>query len=937
MTRRYVFVDVETTGLDNRRDVMIEVAAVAWQDGQEVDCVAALLDPGRPIPDFITQLTGIDDKMVAKAKRITAIRPKLNAIIAENIIVGHNVSFDVGFLQAESMAYGNHIIDTVTLASIIMPRLGRYNLEYLVNALDLPKSTAHRAEADARHTLNLFVKLQEAALQLPLATIAEIVAAGKNLGWPETIFFEEIMTERTRTAFEKGESSAPQSQLYSPEKIQAQALPPFDEDKEPEPIDIEMVAGLLQEGSNFSRAFPGFEPRQQQIEMIAAVATAFNKSEHLMVEAGTGTGKSLAYLLPAAFWATQNERRVVISTNTINLQDQLINKDIPLVQTALNLDLRVAVRKGRGNYLCSHAFNRLRHSGPRDRHEMALMARILVWLPGSQTGDRAEISLRSPAEKAAWRKLSGENPNCNRQNCDSTTCPTHHARRLAEVAHLVIVNHALLLSDVANQNHILPEYQELVIDEAHHLEDAVTNGLSFEADKRFLDGLLEELTQDSGGVLNDLNKNTRELPDDVRDEMNQFAQSIRTDARSADMRLTELFDVLAFFTSSHINAHSDFSQAVRLVDRVRDSADFQLVRESWQNLNILLNTIVEKLNNLNTTLIHLSEDGSAIDDIDELTSAIHDTAKEMEKVRNNLNLIIEKPDPDFITWIDVWKDRISLHAAPLYVGPLVEEHIWENLNSVVMTSATLRTAPQGRQREANFDFIKARLSASQVNTLAVGSPFDYKKNTLLYLCSDIPEPNQPGYQRYVEDAIVDTVKALGGRTLVLFTSFKQLRETRDAIYPALHEEGIRILAQTDGASRQQLTAQFMQADTGSVLLGTRSFWEGVDVPGDALTAVMVVRLPFAVPSDPVVAARSETFDNAFIEYQVPESVLMFRQGFGRLIRRKTDEGIVVVLDKRVLSKRYGELFLLALPECTTLRQRVARLPEIIGRWQSRER
>ncbi|HFC12983.1 MAG TPA: DEAD/DEAH box helicase, partial [Anaerolineae bacterium] len=734
MTKRYVFVDVETTGLDSYRDTMIEVAAVAWQDGKEVDRFAALLNPGRAIPPMITDLTGISDAMVAKAKKVGSIRPKINAIIGDHIIVGHNASFDVGFLQAENMAYGNHVLDTVTLASIILPSLGRYKLDYLVQTLGLPQTRAHRAEADARHTLNLFVKLQELAMQLDMGIIEEIVNVGGKLGWPETLFFEDILTRKTRTAFETGERSGYVSGLFKPEKIEAKALPPLDEKKELEPIDVAMVKGLLQAGSNFSRAFPTFEPREQQVEMISAVAGAFNKQKHLMVEAGTGTGKSLAYLLPAAFWSTQNQRRVVISTNTINLQDQLINKDIPLVQTALNLDLRVAVRKGRGNYLCGHAFTRLRHNGPRDRAEMVLLARILVWLPTSQTGDRAEISLRSPAEKAAWRKLSGEAGQCNRQNCSAATCPVQYAKRKAETAHLVIVNHALLLSDVANQNHILPEFKELVIDEAHHFESAVTNGLSFEADRKFLDALLEELSKDSSGVLVDLAKNMRELPDDVQDTLREASGAIRQAAQLADMRLAELFETLGFFLSDYINARSDFSQSVRLVEKVRGSADFQLVRESWQNLNIRLSTIANQLNKLNTGLLHLLDDGSTtFADSDELLSTLHDTAKNIDEVRQNMDKIIDKPDDDTITWIDVWKKRISLHAAPLHVGPLVEKHIWENLNSVIMTSATMRTAPQGFGREANFDYIKSRLNAAKVNELALGSPFDYKKNTLLYL------------------------------------------------------------------------------------------------------------------------------------------------------------------------------------------------------------
>jgi DNA polymerase-3 subunit epsilon/ATP-dependent DNA helicase DinG len=238
---------------------------------------------------------------------------------------------------------------------------------------------------------------------------------------------------------------------------------------------------------------------------------------------------------------------------------------------------------------------------------------------------------------------------------------------------------------------------------------------------------------------------------------------------------------------------------------------------------------------------------------------------------------------------------------------------------------------------ANFEYMRQRLHAFEANELAVGSPFDYKNRTLLYLVTDIPEPNQPGYQRFVEEAIMEIATTLAGRTMVLFTSYGQLSQTAKAIEGVLARAGISVLAQLQGASRQQLLEQFKQPDSRAVLLGTRSFWEGVDIPGEALQALILTKFPFDVPSDPIFAARSETFDNAFFQYSIPEAVLRFRQGFGRLNRRQTDEGVVVILDKRMVTKRYGQLFLEALPECTVVRQRLDRLRELTLRWLSHDR
>jgi DNA polymerase-3 subunit epsilon/ATP-dependent DNA helicase DinG len=290
---------------------------------------------------------------------------------------------------------------------------------------------------------------------------------------------------------------------------------------------------------------------------------------------------------------------------------------------------------------------------------------------------------------------------------------------------------------------------------------------------------------------------------------------------------------------------------------------------------------------------------------------------------------VARPAANGVYWVEIAKEngpsrRVTLRSAPLHVGPLVQEHILFHNDTVILTSATLRTA-------GSFEYLRDRLYAQEADTVAVGSPFDYKESTLLYLPSDLPEPNAPTYQTAVEQALVGLAKALGGRTLALFTSYAQLRRTRDAILPALRQAGIEVLSQGSGGSRHQLLASF-KTGSRTILLGTRSFWEGVDVIGPALSALALVRLPFAVPSDPIVAARSETFDDAFYHYSVPDAILRFRQGFGRLIRSKSDRGVVIVLDKRVQSKSYGQLFLDSLPDCTVHKGPLMNLPAAAQRW-----
>jgi ATP-dependent DNA helicase DinG len=293
---------------------------------------------------------------------------------------------------------------------------------------------------------------------------------------------------------------------------------------------------------------------------------------------------------------------------------------------------------------------------------------------------------------------------------------------------------------------------------------------------------------------------------------------------------------------------------------------------------------------------------------------------------------VMKPDANSVYWVEVATPerqgrRITLRAAPVHVGKLVQDNVLYKNETVIMTSATLRTA-------GSFDYVRDRLSAQDADTATVGSPFDYQDSTLLYLPTDLPEPNAPGYQTAVEQTLIGLAKALDGRTLALFTSYQQLKRTAQAIGPALTEAGITVLSQGSGSSRHQILETF-KGGNKTVLLGTRSFWEGVDVVGAALSALVLVRLPFAVPNDPVVAARSETFDDPFYHYQVPDAILRFRQGFGRLIRSKTDRGVVVVMDKRVTSKGYGKLFLESLPECTTHKGPLLNLPATARSWVER--
>src|SRR5574341_197309 len=452
----FVALDLETTGLDARRDRIIEIGAVKFENGKLLGEWHTLINPGSPIPAYITRLTGISDHDVADAPAFAAVVPRFREFIGNAPIVGHNVRFDLSFLAAGGLRTASPVIDTYAVASVLLPDTPRYSLTSLAALFDIPTDGAHRALNDAHMTHALFEHLWIRALELPLDTLTEIVDHSRQIAWDGALVFENPLKDPAQQPFV---ASAHASDSDSASAFDQQAGEPFPDQKrglrpsgKTTPLDVDALASLAEPGGPLAQSLPGYEERPQQVRMIRAVGEALNRGQHVMIEAPTGVGKSLAYLTPAVHFALQNNDRVIVSTNTINLQEQLINKDIPLLQSALGVPFRAAVLKGRANYLCPRRLTALRRRGPTSPEEMLMLARILVWLTRNQSGDRGEITLRGPGEGAICHRLSAEDEGCKLERCASQmggACPFYRARRAAESAHILIVNHSLLLSDVA--------------------------------------------------------------------------------------------------------------------------------------------------------------------------------------------------------------------------------------------------------------------------------------------------------------------------------------------------------------------------------------------------------------------------------------------------------------------------------------------------------
>ena len=931
--RIYVALDLETTGLDPKRDAIMEIGAVRFADGVVLDRFQALVNPQRPIPARIQQLTGIHDADVAHAPRLEQVLPELRAFVSAQVsaVVAHNAAFDMGFLRAGGVAFQRPAIDTLDLATILLPGQPSYSLGELCHSLEIPLVDAHRALDDAAAAGALFDRLLARIEELPDDILFTIADYAETCDWAPRFLFTDAAGRRSRRHVAK----------WTP-------LLALDAQTAPESLLTDVGTAVLPIGPTFvQRSFAldgplaaafgaGYEPRAGQVDMAQRVARALNQGDALMVEAGTGTGKTLAYLLPAAAWALANQRRVVIATNTITLQDQLIDKDIPQAQAALEaLGMarpRAAVLKGRSNYICLRRLQQWRSGRRLNGAELSTLARILVWLPTTQTGDINELAMNSQTDREVWQQVCAESAACGDGRCgvhaDATRlCYFALARRNAELAHILVVNHALLLADVAAEGRVLPPYSHLVVDEAHHLEDAATDQLTYRMEWPWLHALLRPLRADGDLVANITTyAGLQALPHAQRQALHVSAL-----AATAHNALHHFHDQLLAFALQHEEARdANYVQRLPLDGRMRSQPMWSEVEIEWEQAAEDVRVLVEAIDTLARQLSSAQWDRQEPEA--EMLVNLASSGSRLAELLRQMEPLVYAPEGisqgGRVCWMEVNENRslASVASAPLNVAETIQRELLHARRCTIFTGATLRSG-------ANFRYIRERLGLWDVATAIVESPFDYKSSTLLYMPSDMNQPDHPAYQAGVERAILDAAEACNGRTLALFTSNAHLRTTGDALRIPLERAGITLLQQ-GSISRHRLLREYRRAER-AVLMGTRSFWEGVDLPGDELSCLLIVRLPFAVPNDPIVAARSRECENSFSDYMLPDAVLRFRQGFGRLIRRADDRGVVVILDSRVWRREYGQLFLDALPPCTVRHAPLSILGGEVSKWLAR--
>lgn len=693
----------------------------------------------------------------------------------------------------------------------------------------------------------------------------------------------------------------------------------FEENKK---IDIKPY---FEKNGLLAQYFKEFEYRDEQFFMAEHIEKGLNDEKKVIVEAGTGTGKTLAYLIPSIQWALENEKKVIISTNTINLQEQLLNKDIPIVKKLMPRDFKYLLVKGRGNFLCNRKHANLVTTKTVDLEDFSedqkrQFETLIKWGKETKTGDKSELYFE--VDFSVWEMFQSETDICAGARCPyKTECFFLKSREEKKKADILIANHHIFFSDLAIRKEIgfntdysiLPEYGLVVFDEAHNIQKVARDYFSYEVSKYGFTKAMNQIHNVAGkkkhkGQLEVLMQYLKNRDYEDKEMIEKLLENdVRVNHGNLFKAGRDYFDrLIEVFSKGQMGS---VTYRIRKNEVISDSF-YSMLNDVKENFILEFNTYLKTVRKVNAVLKE-TEDNDGI---------INDFIKYIERLETfyeNFKFINTLDDDDFIYWIEVnnKKSNSKLVATPLKIDSELNENLYGNLKQLIFTSATIAV-------ENNFDYFKKSIGLEEETyDKIIASPFDYDKQMKVYIPSGLPDPNHREFLDEIEPLLKRMILKTKGRTFILFTSYKSLNYMYYMLRDELEENGIDFFIQ--GTYPRTKLVEMYKNSSAPVLFGTDSFWEGVDVKGEQLVSVIIVKLPFKVPSDPITEAIIETYEqqgkNPFIEYQIPESVIKFKQGIGRLIRSKEDKGIITILDNRIVTKRYGKYFLDSIPTKNIIR------------------
>jgi len=887
----FVSVDLETTGLDKKNDRIMEIGAVKFINGHETESYATFVNPGIAIPEPITELTGISSEHTAAAPEFKSVVDDFLDFIGHLPICGHHIEFDIAFLNEALVRLGrdklqNNSLDSAQMSRVALLNMPGYTLGQVAAHLNIPLDNAHRALNDAKVAGLVAVALIPRVYDIP-KDIRQIM-----VGFAPHSLFKKILLQSLNRS-----DDHPRNKAAKPKKI----FHKLEAYENATPIEQTTIEAFFSDHGELSRHIGDFAPRASQTQMATAVASALNQEHVLVAEAGTGTGKSLAYLLPSAHFALQNNCRIIISTYTRNLQDQLAGKDLPLVQSIVGPELKYSVLKGRGNYLCQSRYKRLLAGalGNLSIRDRAGLLPLIRWAEQTATGDIEEQRQFNPRWHAKiWHMISADSHECQGYRCSmQDTCYLQKARNQAQSSHIVIINHSLFFSDICSETSFLKHTGPLIFDEAHHLESVGHQIL-----RTIVDTNRFNQFQESGlDTTTKLEKATTHS--DLKTSVKELKKTLKRLRKNSSSFLSDIGSLGA--------QHSQGQSRYQIAVRDKPFAHFS----SLAGVTLALKDLQDQ------TLSLMQKAEELQDEISDtfLITDLQAFERKLTQLKADLEYLTTAITEDHVFWLegDRQKGWAKICGVPLDIGTVLTPFWDSHAGCSIFTSATISVSE-------SMDFFKRKIGLDRVKEKEVcdeiyTSPFQHNQ-ALQGALTESPELDQEEFIPFVAESIETIHGQFEKNMLVLFTSNAMLESVQKSLAASEKIPRNKLLYQGIGTNRHHLLEQF-KSEKHMVLLGSASFWEGIDAPGESCEIVLIPRLPFQVPTDPLTEALSRAAEKrhgeSFFSFSVPEAIIRLRQGAGRLIRTAGDRGVLLILDKRIVQKNYGKAFVKSLGNTVT--------------------